>query len=142
MRATADDREIAALRGIEPARMSMIAFAIGGLVAAVGGFVVAPIVYADVSVGLAYSIKGFIALAIGGFGSIRGAIVGALAIGVAEQVFDAYADPRYEILAALGLLMLILAARPTGLFRTATASSCSTSPPPGFRRPSWQCCVT
>ncbi len=121
MRATADDREVAALRGIEPGRMSMLAFAIGGLLAAVGGYAVAPIVYADVSIGLTYSIKGFIALAVGGFGSIRGAIVGALAIGVAEQVFDVYADPRYEILAGLGLLMVILAVRPTGLFRTAVA---------------------
>ena len=117
MRATADDRDIAALRGIDPRRMSLVAFAIGGLLGAIGGYVVAPIVYADVTIGLVYSIKGFIALAIGGFGSIRGAIIGAIAIGVAEQLFDLYSDPRYEIVASLGLLMLILAVRPTGLFR-------------------------
>lgn len=118
MRATADDREMAALRGISPARMSRLAFMIGGLIAGLAGYVVAPIVYADVTIGLTYSIKGFIALAIGGFGSIRGAIVGALAVGVAEQVFDLYVDPRYEPVAALLLLMLILAARPTGVFRS------------------------
>jgi branched-chain amino acid transport system permease protein len=118
MRATADDRDVAALRGIEPRRVSMLAFAIGGLLAGIGGYVVAPIVYADVTIGLAYSIKGFIALAIGGFGSIRGAIVGALAIGVAEQLFDLYVDPRYEVIAGFGLLMLILAVRPTGLFKS------------------------
>lgn len=118
MRATADDREIAALRGIDPRRMSLIAFAIGGLLAGIAGFVVAPIVYADVTIGLVYSIKGFIALAIGGFGSIRGAIIGALAIGIAEQLWDLYFDPRYEIVASFALLMLILTVRPTGLFRT------------------------
>lgn len=118
MRATADDREMAALRGIHPARTSVLAFAIGGLIAGLAGYVVAPIVYADVTIGLSYSIKGFIALAIGGFGSIRGAIVGALAVGVAEQVFDLYVDPRYEPVAALLLLMMILAVRPTGVFRS------------------------
>ncbi len=97
----------------------MIAFLIGGLLAGIGGYVVAPIVYADVTIGLTYSIKGFIALAIGGFGSIRGGIIGALAIGVAEQLFDLYIDPRYEIVASLALLMIILAVRPTGLFRNA-----------------------
>jgi branched-chain amino acid transport system permease protein len=119
MRATADDRDVAALRGIDPRRVSVLAFLIGGLLAGVGGFVVAPIVYADVTIGLTYSIKGFIALAIGGFGSIRGGIIGALSIGVAEQLFDLYIDPRYEIVASLALLMIILAVRPTGLFRNA-----------------------
>ncbi len=119
MRATADDRDVAALRGIDPRHVSVIAFLIGGLLAGIGGYVVAPIVYADVTIGLTYSIKGFIALAIGGFGSIRGGIIGALAIGVAEQLFDLYIDPRYEIVASLALLMIILAVRPTGLFRNA-----------------------
>jgi branched-chain amino acid transport system permease protein len=116
MRATAEDREVAALRGIDPARMSTLAFGIGGLVAAVGGFVIAPVVFSDVSIGLAYGLKGFIALAIGGFGSLRGAVIGAFALGAAEQVFDLYVSPRYEILAALALLMAVLALRPTGLF--------------------------
>lgn len=116
MRAAAEDREVAALRGIEPTRVSVAAFAIGGLVAAVAGFVVAPIVFSDVSVGLAYTLKGFIALAIGGFGSIRGALVGALALGVGEQIFDLYVTARYEVLAGLGLLMIVLVFRPTGLF--------------------------
>ena len=116
MRATAEDRELAALRGIEPGRMSVLAFAIGGLVAAIGGFVIAPIVYANVSVGLTYSLEGFIALAIGGFGSIRGAVIGAWALGVSEQLFDLYLNARYEILADLTLLMLVVLIRPSGLF--------------------------
>jgi branched-chain amino acid transport system permease protein len=116
MRATAEDREVAALRGISPTRMSALAFGIGGLVAAVAGYVVAPIVFSDVTIGLNYSLKGFIALAIGGFGSIRGALVGAWVLGVGEQLFDLYVSPRYEVVAGLALLMAVLAVRPTGLF--------------------------
>lgn len=121
MRATAEDRELAALRGITPGRMSVLAFALGGLVAAIGGFVIAPIVYANVSVGLTYSLEGFIALAIGGFGSIRGAVIGAWSLGVAEQLFDLYVNAKFEILADLMLLMLVVLIRPSGLFGAKSA---------------------
>jgi branched-chain amino acid transport system permease protein len=116
MRASADDREVAALRGISPILISRLAFLLGGVVAAIGGFVIAPVVFANVSIGLSYSLKGFIALAVGGFGSIRGALIGSWALGIAEQLFDLYANPQYEVVAGLVLLMLILAVRPTGIF--------------------------
>jgi branched-chain amino acid transport system permease protein len=121
MRATAEDREAASLLGVEPNRVSLVAFALGGLVAGLAGFVVAPVVFADVTIGLTYSIKGFVALAIGGFGSIRGAVVGALVLGVAEQLYDLYLGSRLDILAALALLAIVLLVRPTGLFGAAAA---------------------
>jgi branched-chain amino acid transport system permease protein len=74
-----------------------------------------------VSVGLVYGLKGFIALAIGGFGSFRGALIGAWLLGITEQVFDLYFDPRYEILAALILVLLVLSVRPAGLFGNTAA---------------------
>jgi branched-chain amino acid transport system permease protein len=116
LRATAEDREIAALRGIAPARMSRLAFLIGGIISALSAFVVAPIVFADVTIGLNYSVKGFVALAIGGFGSMRGAVVGALSLGIAEQVFDLYGDARYELVAGFVLLLAVLLVRPNGIF--------------------------
>ncbi|SFP69761.1 branched-chain amino acid ABC transporter permease [Amycolatopsis rubida] len=115
MRGAAHDREVAALRGISPARVSRLAFLLGGFAAAVTGFVLAPIVFSDVTLGLSYSIKGFVALAIGGFGSIRGTLAGALVLGIGEQLFDVYVNPRYEILAALLLLLLVLGIRPNGI---------------------------
>jgi branched-subunit amino acid ABC-type transport system permease component len=121
MRATAEDRDIAHLRGIRPARISQYAFGIAGVVSALAGFVLGPIVLADVSVGLVYGLKGFIALAIGGFGSFRGALIGAWLLGITEQVFDLYFDPRYEILAALILVLLVLSVRPAGLFGNTAA---------------------
>ncbi|MBO9522351.1 MAG: branched-chain amino acid ABC transporter permease [Nocardioidaceae bacterium] len=121
LRGTAEDREVAALRGISAVRMSRIAFLLGGVIAGLAAFVIAPVVYADVSLGLSYSIKGFVALAVGGFGSTRGALAGALSLGVAEQVFDLYADPHYELLAALLLLLVVLTVRPHGIFGSAKA---------------------
>ncbi len=120
MRGVAEDREVAALRGIDALRISRLAFIIAGLVTALAAFVVAPIVSADVTVGLTYGLKGFIALAIGGFGSLRGCVIGGLLLGVAEPMFDLYVSSNYEILAGLILVLVVLAVRPSGLFgRTA-----------------------
>jgi branched-chain amino acid transport system permease protein len=116
MRATAEARDIASLRGISPNRMSALAFAISGLLAGIAGFVIAPILFADPTIGLTYSVKGFIALAIGGFGSMRGAIVGGLALGIGEQLFDLYISPQFEIVAGLILLAATLTFFPRGMF--------------------------
>lgn len=116
MRATAEDRDIASLRGISPNRMSALAFGISGLLAGIAGFVIAPILFADPTIGLTYSVKGFIALAIGGFGSMRGAIAGGLALGIGEQLFDLYVSPQFEIVAGLILLAATLTFFPRGMF--------------------------
>jgi branched-chain amino acid transport system permease protein len=121
MRGTAEDREAASLIGINPVMMSRIAFLMGGLVAGIAGYVIAPITFSDPSVGLNFTLKGFLALAIGGFGSIRGAVAGGLALGVAEQMFDLYIDPRFEIITGLLLILIVLSIRPEGLFRSSAA---------------------
>lgn len=121
MRATAEDREAAGLRGINPVTISRAAFALGGLTAGVGAFVIAPLTFSDPTVGLNYTLDGFLALAIGGFGSIRGAIVGGLVLGVATQIFDLYLGVKFDILTGLILLLVILTVRPEGLFRTTVA---------------------
>lgn len=121
MRATAEDREAASLRGINPVAMSRSAFAMAGLVAGIAGFVIAPVTFSDPSVGINYTLKGFLALAIGGFGSIRGAIVGGLVLGISEQLFDLYVNAKYEIAVGLILVLAVLLLRPEGLFRSSAA---------------------
>lgn len=116
MRASAEDRDVAALRGINPIRVGQYAFLIAGLVSGIAGFILAPIVSSDVTVGLVYGLKGFIALAVGGFGSFRGALIGAWALGIAEQMFDLYASSNYEVVAGMLLLFVVLAVKPSGLF--------------------------
>ncbi len=121
MRATAEDREAAGLRGINPVTISRTAFVMAGLVGAIAGFVIAPITFSDPTIGLNFTLKGFLALAIGGFGSIRGAVVGGLTLGVGEQLFDAYVNSNYEVLVGLVLVLAVLALRPEGLFRSTVA---------------------
>jgi branched-chain amino acid transport system permease protein len=121
MRAIANDQELAMLRGVNPNRMGMVAFAIGGLLAAIAALVIAPLVGSDTSIGLNYSVEGFVAIAIGGFGSLRGAVIGGWLLGIAEEVFGRYYNSQFQIVAGLGLLIVILAARPTGIFGTAGA---------------------
>jgi branched-chain amino acid transport system permease protein len=121
MRAVAEDREVAALRGVRVVRVGQFAFLLAAVITGLAAFVIAPIISANVNVGLAYSLKGFIALAVGGFGSMKGAIVGGLLLGIAEQLFDTYSSANYEILAGLALILLVLAFRPQGLFNTTTA---------------------
>jgi branched-chain amino acid transport system permease protein len=121
MRGTSEDREAASLIGINPITMSRTAFLMAGMVAGIAGYVIAPITFSDPSVGLNFTLKGFLALAIGGFGSIRGAVAGGLALGVAEQMFDLYIDPRFEIMTGLLLILLVLSVRPEGLFRSSAA---------------------
>lgn len=121
MRASAEDREAVSLLGINPVLMSQMAFALAGAVAGLAGFVIAPIVFSDPSVGLNFTLKGFLALAIGGFGSMRGAVVGGLLLGVAEQMFDLYGNAKYEIATGLVLVLVVLILRPEGLFRSSAA---------------------
>jgi branched-chain amino acid transport system permease protein len=116
MRAVAEDRLASALRGIDVSRVSQLAFVIAGVVTAVAAFVVAPIASADVSIGLAYGLKAFVALAVGGFGSLRGCVIGGLLLGVTEQIFDLYVNSNFEVVAGLLLILFVLVARPTGLY--------------------------
>jgi branched-chain amino acid transport system permease protein len=116
MRAISENREVSELRGIDVRRLSQFAFVIAGLVTAIAAFAVAPIVSANPTIGLTYGLKAFIALAIGGFGSIRGSVIGGLLLGVAEQLFDLYLSSNYEVLAGLLLVLIVLATRPSGLF--------------------------
>jgi branched-chain amino acid transport system permease protein len=118
MRAIANDQQLAMLRGLNPNRLGMIAFAIGGLLAAIAALIIAPLVGSDVSIGLNYSVAGFVAIAIGGFGSLRGAVVGAWLLGIAEELFGRFYNSQFQVVAGLGLLVVILAVRPTGIFGT------------------------
>lgn len=121
MRGAAEDREAASLVGVNPEVMSRRAFLMAGMLAGLAGYVIAPITFSNPSVGLGFTLKGFLALAIGGFGSIRGAVVGGVALGLCEQLFDSYGSSNYEIVVGAVLVLLVLSLRPEGLFKTSAA---------------------
>jgi branched-chain amino acid transport system permease protein len=123
MQATAEDRQAAGLRGVNPVRIGQMGFLLGGLIAGVAGFAVAPLVSTSISVGLSYSVKGFVALAVGGFGNLRAGVIAALLLGVAESVFDLFVGADYEIAVGLVILLVVLGLKPTGVSRSFAARS-------------------
>ncbi|WP_219418188.1 branched-chain amino acid ABC transporter permease [Pseudonocardia nigra] len=111
-----EDREAAMLRGIDVKRLAFGAFAFSGALAGVLGLFVGPKTYAVATLGAALAIKGFVALAIGGFGSVPGALVGGLAVGLIESLAARYLGAEFSNLSVFVVLLVILMARPAGLF--------------------------
>ncbi len=116
LQATSQDKEMAALLGIPVAAMIMITFAYSSALGGIAGILIAPILF--VSTGLAglVALKAFAANIIGGYGSIPGAILGGLALGVAETLGAAYISVPYKDAFAFLLLLFFLLVRPQGLF--------------------------
>jgi branched-chain amino acid transport system permease protein len=113
--AVSDDREGAAMRGISVTRVSLLAFALAGLTAGLGGFVSGPITQASAHSGLSLTVKAFVASAIGGLGTINGAVAGGIALGLIEAATVQYLDTRFQEPLVLVAFLLVLSVRPSGL---------------------------
>jgi len=120
-RATAEDRQAAQLRGINVARLDMAAFAGAGALAGASAILIGPQTFAVYNAGDSFALLGFLALAIGGYGSFAGAFLGGLMIGLVEAFTERYLGVNYDLPVLFGLLLLILLTRPTGLFGRAVA---------------------
>lgn len=114
--AMAQNREGAALVGIDAAKVSMMTFAISGALAAVAATLFAPINLIYPAMGHLVIMKAFVIIILGGMGSIPGAILGAMILGFAESLGAYYISTDYKDLIAFMLLVLILSLRPQGLF--------------------------
>ncbi|MER7274696.1 branched-chain amino acid ABC transporter permease [Dactylosporangium sp. NPDC000244] len=119
LRAIADDLDGAEAVGISRARASQIAMTLAALVAAVTGVLVASTQLVTPSLGLSYTFYGFVATAIGGMGSIGGALVGGLIVGVLSQAIGVYVGSLVVNLAVFALLLVVYVIRPHGLFGAA-----------------------
>ncbi|MEY2446948.1 MAG: branched-chain amino acid transport system permease protein [Acidimicrobiaceae bacterium] len=115
LRATADNREAAALMGIPVRRLTMMTFVIGAALAGIAGWVVLTLGAISPFVGGSYVLRGFAVALIGGLGNIKGAAVAGLGLGVAEALAIGYLDPGWSEAYVLGLVILVLLVRPTGL---------------------------
>lgn len=121
MRAVGDNRSAVELAGINVVAFGLVAFIIGGALAGIAGFVLAPVTYASASSGFNFAILAFAALAIGGFGSHWGALVGGLLVGCVESLAGTYVGLSYQDIFVFGVLIVILMIRPQGLWNAHAA---------------------
>ncbi len=116
MRATSQDRTMAMLVGINVNRIISITFIIGSSLAAIGGMLVAShIGQINFYIGFIAGIKAFTAAVLGGIGSIPGAVLGSVVLGLTESFATGYVSSDYEDVFAFSLLVLILIFKPSGL---------------------------
>lgn len=116
MRATAQNRKMAMLVGIDADKVISLTFIIGSGLAALGGTLIASHTsQVGFSIGFMAGMKAFTAAVLGGIGSIPGAMLGGLVLGLAEGYTTGYISGDYEDVLAFGLLILILIFRPTGI---------------------------
>jgi branched-chain amino acid transport system permease protein len=114
--ATAQDREGAQLMGINVKRVRMIVFALGTALASAAAALIAPIHLVHPGMGGPVILKAFVILILGGMGSIPGAIIGGFIMGLVESLSGGYISTSYNEVFAFGVLVTVLAIRPTGLF--------------------------
>ncbi|KKW66978.1 branched-chain amino acid transporter permease subunit LivH [Lampropedia cohaerens] len=115
-RACSQDMKMAALLGIDTNRVISFTFILGAMLAAVGGVLIAiTIGKLNPFIGFIAGIKAFTAAVLGGIGSIPGAMLGGVILGLAETFAAAYISSQYKDIVAFGLLVLILLFRPTGI---------------------------
>jgi branched-chain amino acid transport system permease protein len=116
MRATAQDRHTARLVGIKINRVSMAAFAMASAIGGLAGVLVAPLFLVDLNIGFMAALKAFIATIIGGWGSIPGALVGGLLVGIIEIFATHFFTASFKDPVAFAVLMIFLIVRPSGIF--------------------------
>ncbi len=123
MRATAQDREMALLVGIDVNRVISITFIVGSATAALGGVLIAShIGQINFYIGFIAGIKAFVAAVLGGIGSMPGAVLGSLVLGWSESFFTGYVSSDYEDVFAFIILVLTLIFRPAGILGRSEAS--------------------
>ncbi len=116
VRAVAANKEIAYLMGINVPLMISLIFGGACALAAAAGMLVAPINYIQVLMGIGILIKAFAAAVVGGFGSLPGALVGGIIVGVTESLGAGYLSGSYKDIYAFLLLIFVLMVKPSGLF--------------------------
>lgn len=114
--AMAQNRDGAALVGIDSRRVTMLVFAISGALAGVAAVLYAPINLVYPAMGNLVITKAFVIIILGGMGSFPGAILGGVIIGLAESFGGFYFSTDYKDIIAFVLLVVILSFRPQGLF--------------------------
>jgi branched-chain amino acid transport system permease protein len=115
MTATANDPGAATLSGVNTGRMILLAFAISAAIGALGGIAITPINSTSYQSGGIFALSGFVAAILGGWGSVTGAVVGGLALGIIQSLVTGVLPAGYQDAVAYAVLILVLYFKPTGL---------------------------
>lgn len=115
MQAVAQNTDSATVLGINVQRMILYTFAINAVLACAAALLVTPAYLAKFDMGETLATKAFFAAIIGGFNNSRGALLGGLIVGVAENLAAAYVSPTYKDAVALVLFMIVILFKPQGL---------------------------
>ena len=116
MRAVASDRHMARAVGIPVRRYVTLSLALSGALAGVAGFLLGHQFLVTPTQGAGHMLKAYIAVALGGWGSVPGALIGALAIGLFETFVSAEVGDAWASAALYSAVLLVLTVRPRGLF--------------------------
>jgi branched-chain amino acid transport system permease protein len=122
VRAAADHREMAEALGVDMRRLYAVVFTLGTMLGTIGGALVIPATAAMSEMGIELIVEAFAVVVIGGLGSMRGALVGALVVGVLRSVaISVY--PELEMLLIYLIVIAVLVLRPRGLFGAAATAT-------------------
>ena len=116
IRATSMDREAASLMGINQYRIYNVAFGIGAATTGIAAVTLLPFYNVFPTVGVLFDIKCFIIVVLGGLGSISGALLGGIIIGLIESVGPQFMTATWTEAIVYGLFLLVLFVKPSGLF--------------------------
>lgn len=120
MRATANNPQLARVSGIDPEQVLRATWIIGAVLATLAGVLTGLTVQLRPTIGLDLLLPLFAAAILGGIGSVWGAVIGGLIVGLAESAAVVWIGAEYRVAAAFVVLILILFVRPTGLFAEKT----------------------
>jgi branched-chain amino acid transport system permease protein len=120
LRAVIHDREISTAMGINVTRVFIVTFMIGGILGALAGALTAPALSVVPGIGVEVIVLAFAVVVIGGLGSVGGALVGALLVGIARAA-AVHLFPQIELFVIYAVMALVLAIRPQGLFARVAA---------------------
>jgi len=118
VRAMAADPETSQLCGVRIRRVALAVFGLSAALAALAGVLVAPLSSVTIQLGFGALVSAFAAVVLGGFGSLEGTVLAALAIGVVERTVGAYLVPDYAEILPFVVLFVVLCIRPEGLVAT------------------------
>jgi branched-chain amino acid transport system permease protein len=115
IRATAQNRDAASLSGIDVPKIYNITFGLGCAVLGIIGSLMVPFYPVSPSLGIAFGIKSFIVVVLGGIGSLPGCILGGLLLGIVESVTAQFVTSTSAAIFSFVIFILVLTFKPTGL---------------------------